>query len=288
MKGALRVAAAAVVLCATGFDSAGALFFRNTEDAVGAQEKIASFAVEDFVLPLGGPDPDNTVNGVQLRIALFQTLPVLEGQGLSMGVLNVEACAVNPPHIHPRAAEIIYMLEGDLRVGFTEESGGTGAIINDISQGDVTLFPQGLVHYQQNLGCSQATFVAALNSEDPGTSFITTNLFNLPIEAIKAVLPVDDTDLEAIITALPTVLTTSRQECLEECGLTPGGDGVCSNGLPGVQFEDACCSLSCGTCGGLGCGQRDGGRDECCTGTIRDNGLLCSESESSPCIVDDE
>ena len=41
----------------------------------------------------------------------------------------------------------------------------------------------------------------------------------------QAVLPVDDTDLEAIITALPTVLTTSRQECLEECGLTPGGDG---------------------------------------------------------------
>ena len=62
---------------------------------------------------------------------------------------------------------------------------------------------------------------------------------------------------------------------------------VCSNGLPGVQFEDACCSLSCGTCGGLGCGQRDGGRDECCVGIIRDNGLLCSESNSSPCIVDD-
>ncbi|CAN0444968.1 unnamed protein product, partial [Ascophyllum nodosum] len=195
------------------------------------KEKIASFAVEDFVLPLGGPDPDpdNAVNGVQVRAALFQTLPALEGQGLTMAVFNVEACAANPPHIHPRAAEIIYMLEGDLRVGFTEENGGTRAIINDISQGDVTLFPQGLVHYQQNLGCSPATFVAALNSEDPGTSVITTNLFNLPIEAIKArtraVLPVDDTDLEAIITALPTVLTTSRQECLEECGLTPGGDG---------------------------------------------------------------
>ena len=41
----------------------------------------------------------------------------------------------------------------------------------------------------------------------------------------QAVLPVDDTDLEAILTALPTALTTSRQECLEECGLTPGGDG---------------------------------------------------------------
>ena len=83
------------------------------------------------------------------------------------------------------------MLEGDLRVGFTEENGGIRAIINDISQGDVTFFPQGLVHYQQNLGCSPATFVAALSSEDPGVSYITTNLFNLPIEAIKARTKVD-------------------------------------------------------------------------------------------------
>ena len=41
MKGALRVAAAAV-LCASGFDSAGALFFRNTEDAVGAQVRVVT------------------------------------------------------------------------------------------------------------------------------------------------------------------------------------------------------------------------------------------------------
>lgn len=48
---------------------------------------------------------------------------------------------------------------------------------------------------------------------------------NSSTAAKQAVLPVDDTDLEAILTALPTVLTTSRQECLEECGLTGGGDG---------------------------------------------------------------
>ena len=72
------------------------------------KEKIASFAAEDFVLPLGGrdPDPGNSVDGVHLRAALFQTLPALEGQGLALGVLHVEACAISPPHIHPRAAEV--------------------------------------------------------------------------------------------------------------------------------------------------------------------------------------
>lgn len=70
------------------------------------QEKIAGFAPEDFVLSLGGPDPDNAVDGVQVRPAVFQTFPALEGQGLTMGVFNVDACAVNPPHTHPRAAEV--------------------------------------------------------------------------------------------------------------------------------------------------------------------------------------
>ena len=50
------------------------------------KEKIASFAPEDFVLLLGGPDPDNTVDGIQVRVAVFKTLPALEGQGLTMGV----------------------------------------------------------------------------------------------------------------------------------------------------------------------------------------------------------
>ena len=82
------------------------------------KEKIASFAVEDFVLPLGGPDPDpdNAVNGVQVRAALFQTLPALEGQGLTMAVFNVEACAANPPHIHPRAAEVSINLKSSCAV----------------------------------------------------------------------------------------------------------------------------------------------------------------------------
>ena len=82
-------------------------------------------------------------------------------------------------------------MEGDLRVGFTEENGGDRAIINDISQGDVTFFPQGLIHYQQNLGCSPATFVNAFSSEDPGIDTITRSFFNLPAEAVKASMPND-------------------------------------------------------------------------------------------------
>ena len=42
------------------------------------------------------------------------------------------------------------------------------AHINDLSDGQVAIFPQGYIHYEQNLGCTPAHFISALNHEDPG------------------------------------------------------------------------------------------------------------------------
>ena len=40
--------------------------------------------------------------------------------------------------------------------------------INNLSTGKVAVFPQGYIHYEQNLGCKPAKFISALNHEDPG------------------------------------------------------------------------------------------------------------------------
>ena len=81
--------------------------------------------------------------------------------------------------------QMLYVIEGHMRSAFVEENGGEGAVVNDLYQGDVMFFPQGLIHYQQNLGCEPATFLAALNNEDPGAVTITTRFFELPSEAIE-------------------------------------------------------------------------------------------------------
>ena len=82
--------------------------------------------------------------------------------------------------------QMLYTIEGEkLRVAFVEENGGEGAVVNDLSQGDVAFFPTGLIHYQQNLDCEPATFLAALNNEDPGAVTVTTRFFELPSEAIQ-------------------------------------------------------------------------------------------------------
>lgn len=81
--------------------------------------------------------------------------------------------------------QMLYVIEGHLRSGFVEENGGEGAVITDVQQGDVVFYPQALVHYQQNLGCEPASFLAAFDDEDPGTVTISTNFFELPGEAIQ-------------------------------------------------------------------------------------------------------
>ncbi|CAN0426793.1 unnamed protein product, partial [Scytosiphon promiscuus] len=96
----------------------------------------------------------------------------------------------SPPRLFcaPLVVQMLYTIKGnDLRVAFVEENGGEGAVVNDLYQGDVAFFPQGLIHYQQNLGCHPVTFLAALNSEDPGVVTITTRFFELPSEAIQVI-----------------------------------------------------------------------------------------------------
>lgn len=65
--------------------------------------------------------------------------------------------------------------------------------------------------------------------------------------------------------------------------------GTCSNGIEGVDNNGAaCCSLSCGTCGGRGCGSRPGGSSECCRGRIKASGVYCDDSGAAPCIIGSE
>ena len=78
---------------------------------------------------------------------------------------------MNTPHTHPRAAEVLYLATGELEAGFIEENGAR-FVRNSLTKGQGTLFPQGSIHYQINTGCEPVIFVAALNSDDPGTTQI--------------------------------------------------------------------------------------------------------------------
>ena len=69
---------------------------------------------------------------------------------------------------------------------------------------------------------------------------------------------------------------------------------TCSNGLPGYSSvnnaAEFCCPLGCGYCGGIGCGSS--GEEfgliglDCCQSGIFSTQVFCSESDSSPCIIE--
>ena len=64
------------------------------------------------------------------------------------------------------------MISGsNLKVGFIRENGAR-LVTNILNPGQGTIFPKGSFHYQVNLGCEPVSFVAGLNSADPGAATI--------------------------------------------------------------------------------------------------------------------
>ena len=80
------------------------------------------------------------------------------------------------------------MISGsNLKVGFIQENGAR-FVSNLLSPGQGAIFPKGSFHYQANLDCGPATFVAGLNSQDPGVGSVAQGC---KLEAIKVRISVN-------------------------------------------------------------------------------------------------
>ncbi|KAF2317905.1 hypothetical protein GH714_041225 [Hevea brasiliensis] len=84
---------------------------------------------------------------------------------------------INPPHTHPRASEILTVLEGTLEVGFVTSNPDNRLITKVLNKGDVFVFPVGLIHFQRNTGNGYAVAIAAFNSQNPGVITIANAVF---------------------------------------------------------------------------------------------------------------
>ena len=184
--------------------------------AIGRRQQ---FDKEDFVFDLLGSVPASITSAGTIQSVDVVHLPSLAGQGLSYSLFTIEPCGINLPHVHPRATELLYVIGGkDLRTAFVEENGGR-VIVNDIGMGEVTFFPEGLVHYQQNLSCETVTYISALNSEDPGVITVSTQFFRLPNEAVQGSIGQDEDKVQQLIDGLPAGPAEGHSACMVTCGL---------------------------------------------------------------------
>ncbi|KAK9283068.1 hypothetical protein L1049_011297 [Liquidambar formosana] len=166
-------------------------FFALVLGFVSLQMAIASDAdiTSDFIIPpnitnvdgkfftytgmrvLVGANPPTTFKGLKASMAEFLAL---NGQSVSYAVLQYPAGSVNPPHTHPRLAELLFLLGGSLEVGFVDT---TNKLFTRTLQAGTG------VHYRYNGDAKNyAIAVSAFGSANAGTVSVPSSIFTTGID----------------------------------------------------------------------------------------------------------
>ncbi|KAG2395479.1 hypothetical protein LR48_Vigan09g180100 [Vigna angularis] len=121
----------------------------------------------------------NTTNPVGSKVTpvFASQLPGLNTLDISIARIDYAPTGINPPHTHPRATEVLTVLEGTLEVGFVTSNPENRHFRKVLQKGDVFVFPTGLVHYQRNVGYGNAVAIAALSNQNPGVITIGNAVF---------------------------------------------------------------------------------------------------------------
>ncbi|XP_010435804.1 PREDICTED: germin-like protein subfamily 1 member 11 [Camelina sativa] len=138
--------------------------------------KLAT-ADDFFFSGLHNARPVNNAVRSNVTAVNVNNLPGLNTLGISIVRIDYGIGGQNPPHTHPRATEILVVGEGTLLVGFVTSNPDNRLITKTLNAGDVFVFPQGLIHFQANIGKSPAVAFAALSSQNPGAITIANTVF---------------------------------------------------------------------------------------------------------------
>ncbi|XVF57032.1 hypothetical protein PTKIN_Ptkin06aG0170300 [Pterospermum kingtungense] len=127
----------------------------------------------------------NTSNAVGSGVTPVNVaqIPGLNTLGISLVRIDYAPYGQNPPHTHPRATEILVVAQGTLYVGFVTSNPDNKLFTKILKTGDVFVFPVGLIHFQFNVGKTNALAFAGLSSQNPGVITIANAVFgsNPPI-----------------------------------------------------------------------------------------------------------
>ncbi|XP_024525541.1 putative germin-like protein 2-1 [Selaginella moellendorffii] len=158
---------------------------------------MAAVVAEDFKSGLLR-NPGNTSNrlGSAVTAANVGNFPGLNTLGVSFARLDFAPGGVNPPHVHPRGTELLFLVQGALYVGFVTTAPENRLFAQTIYPGELFVFPRGLIHFQINVCNEPAVAVAGFNSQNPGVSQVAKAVFgsNPPIldAVIERTFQIDD------------------------------------------------------------------------------------------------
>ncbi|KAF4355511.1 hypothetical protein G4B88_028659 [Cannabis sativa] len=134
---------------------------------------------EDFFFS-GLNVPRDTHNPVGSNVTQLNVdkIPGLNTLGISLARIDYAPYGQNPPHTHPRGSEILVVAKGTLYVGFVSSNqDGNRLFTKVLKEGDVFVFPIGLIHFQFNPTHAPAVAFAGLSSQNAGTITIANSVF---------------------------------------------------------------------------------------------------------------
>ncbi|KAL6962980.1 hypothetical protein U1Q18_037946 [Sarracenia purpurea var. burkii] len=123
--------------------------------------------------------PRNTSNPLGSNVTAVNVvqIPGLNTLGISLARIDYAPYGLNQQHTHPRATEILVVLEGSLYVGLVTSNPDNRLFTKVLYPGDVFVFPVGLIHFQFNVGKTNVVAIADLSSQNPGVITIANAVF---------------------------------------------------------------------------------------------------------------
>uniref|UniRef100_A0A7S0ZAH6 Cupin type-1 domain-containing protein n=1 Tax=Timspurckia oligopyrenoides TaxID=708627 RepID=A0A7S0ZAH6_9RHOD len=167
-----------------------------------AQDGRIELPEDAFAFDIFNADVGSTGEGGTIQALDSRNTPGLEGMGISQSLFRVQPGAINSPHLHPRATELLFVIQGVIRVCFVEENGGN-LFCNTLGAGMSTVFPLGHIHFQQNIGTTEAVYNSVLNSDNPGVTSIANRLFQFNNDVLSSAFGISATDIATLRDIIP-------------------------------------------------------------------------------------
>ena len=131
---------------------------------------------QDFMFSGFQMTPNVSPGGIAITPAFAGVnFPGLNTLGLSLARIDHAKGGLVAPHTHPRASEVLYVLSGEVYMGFVDTAGKLFAAT--LKAGEVFTFPRGLVHFQLETGKGSAASLSVLGAQNPGVQFVASSLF---------------------------------------------------------------------------------------------------------------
>ncbi|RCV31403.1 hypothetical protein SETIT_6G174100v2 [Setaria italica] len=171
----------------------------DTPAGYPCKPQTAVTADDFYYRGLGTTGPTINPFNIGLSSAFVTRFPGVNGLGISAARVDFAPGGVVPLHSHPGGTELLYVIEGAMAAGFIT-SLTNQVYTKTLYKGDLMVFPQGLLHFQYNLGNDTAVALSSYSSANPGLMILDFALFanNLPSDIVSKLTVLDELEVKKL------------------------------------------------------------------------------------------